>query len=265
MEYAYDIGDVRENLGPYPRGPLSFAISVVAKIAGHYRQLANVRYELPLESPRTFLRGGDAVRLCLRVIGVFSHPSNRIAIDGELSLAADAYTRGGLSPVPRYLDKNVLHRRSYAGSSEPWPPAPWLREFPFIALALELAASYDSITHKFDTSMKAEHLGLAYCNDDIKFAVCIIDITNVDNIGYGIVAAGHKEAHFQRIIIFQHLEEKYDYIVEPRSRSPLSAKKYMDRFGYKPKDQLDIQALDHLEMTSLIPPEGLQGQSDIQK
>ena len=90
------------------RDPRSFAVFIVANVGGRYRQLAVVWYQLSAEEPETLLRGADAVRLCLRVVLVFSHPANRIAIEGELALAADAYTRGGLSPPRGLIGKPCL-------------------------------------------------------------------------------------------------------------------------------------------------------------
>ncbi|CAK7198606.1 hypothetical protein SEUCBS139899_001270 [Sporothrix eucalyptigena] len=250
--------EIQEQTGP--RDPKSFAVFVVANVGGRYRQLAVVRYGLPSQQPDTFLRGTDAVCLCLRVVLVFSHPANRIAIEGELALAADAYTRGGLSPPVVVLEKDFMgnigySHRSRSWSPVPWPPAPWLREFPFIGLALQLAATYEQALHKFNSCMYAEPLGLVYDNDNGKYGIGIIDISDLDTIRYGIIAAAHEMVYIERIE--QRAVLTYDYVTETPTRTPLSAQEYMAKFDYKKNHPFDCDAISLLEARPLITPEAL--------
>lgn len=243
--------------GPKLLDPISFAVFVVTNVGGVYRQLANVRYELPAEDNDKYLRGADAVRLCLRVVLALSHPSNRIPIEGELALAADAYTRGGMSSAATGLDNNMIGSRVYESHTQPWPPAPWLREFPFISLALHLAASYDPALHAYDPCMHEEPLGLVYDDDNVKYAIGIIDITDIDAVRYGIVAAGHRMVHIPQVIY--HLEVTYDCAAEFRTRVPLSAQDYMEKFQYEAKHDFDKDAILLLQELPLISTEALQG------
>lgn len=238
--------------------PISFAAFVVASFGGVYRQLANVRYELPEEERDKCLRGADAVRLCLRIVLALSHPSNRIPIEGELALAANAYTHGGLSPTATGLDNNMLGRREvYESHTEPWPRAPRLREFPFISLALRLAASYDPALRAYDTCMLEEPLGLIYDDNNVKYAIGIIDITDIDAVRYGIVAAGHHMVHIPQVTY--RLEVTYDCAVDFRTRIPLSAQEYMEKFQYEAEHDFEKDAISLLQALRLISTEALQG------
>lgn len=138
----------------------------------------------------------------------------------------------------------------------PWPPTPWLREFPFIALALQLAASYEHALHKLDACMQAEPLGLVYDSDNVKYGIGIIDISDLDTVRYGIVAAGHTLIYIPRV---QENGTEYDYVTDTRTRTPLSAQEYMAKFHYEPKHTFDTDAVSLLEATPLIPPEALEG------
>ena len=154
------------------------------------------------------------------------------------------------------LENHVLGRTSYRSYTRPWPPAPWLREFPFIGLTLQLAASYEPALHKFDANMQAEPLGLVYKSDNVKYGIGIIDISDLDTVRYGIVAAGHTMIYIPRIF---ETDIPYDYVTDTRTRTPLSEQEYMAKFHYKPKQTFDIDAISRLEATPLLPPEALEG------
>lgn len=251
------------------RGPLSFAIFVVANISGQYRQLAIVRYEPSASDLQsTVLRGADAIRLCFGVVLAFAHPANRIAIEGELALAANMYAESICHPVAVF--ENAMKGWIWHNyNSRAWPQAPWLRELPFISLALRLATSYDPVALKhngpnFNINMKADPLGVVYTSDNIKYAVGVVDISDLDAVRYGIIATGHNKIELPRntdgdVYSIYDTHPEYEYVSETPNRTPLSAKQYMSKFAYKSERAVDEDAIVRLEAMPQISPEALNG------
>ncbi|OAA62002.1 hypothetical protein SPI_04861 [Niveomyces insectorum RCEF 264] len=211
----------------------------------------------PGEAGEPYFRGADVIRCCLRILLTFSHPDNHIAITGEPALATHAYTRGVVSPPKAFLDRQIGSRVEFGLHGQPmWPSSLFQRPFPFIALALQLATSYDPALPKFHEDMRPVPLGLAYNNNNGKYGIAVFDISDLDNVRYGIVAAGHTRVYIERIV--ESMEFHYDYITDMPTRTPLSARAYMAKFGYESAGHpFDRDAALLLETRPLITPEAL--------
>lgn len=211
--------------------PRSWLFFVVAELGGQHRQLAAAQ-RLGLDTHLSAVQGAIVVRAALRIVTILSDSSNRIAIQGELSLAAQAYTQKGLAP--RRSEPLPLHRK-------PWDRA--MREFPFISTCLMLGAGCDT-DRVMNYETTSERLGLVYDDASLDYGMVVVDISDLDRVSYGIVAfmAWRKlitpvaTPWPQDEVVVSYYEIVYEQeptIEAERPRRPLSAVAYMDKVGYQ--------------------------------
>lgn len=185
-------------------------------------------------SPNEAVDGLRVPQACLQVVDILSTVGNRTAIQGELSLAADFYKndsdgllipRTELPELNRWLDNPSLA----AKRSRSWHRH--FTEFPFISTCLLVGVGYDQ-TNGCKNSPRTELLGTVYRDDSIEYGMVVIDISDLDEIRYGIVGFMVR----QMVETPDDLDpdddsyEAVPIVEEPRSRKPLSANEYMSRF-----------------------------------
>jgi hypothetical protein len=243
--------------------PRSFVFYVVAKIGGHHYQLAVAKRQSPLgKNP---VHKSQVTRACRRLINIFSDPINRVAIQGELALAADLYGReqdnGWFSP-PR-TEFPDTHRFS-PSFSELLKGRAWdrrIREFPFISTCLLLGISYDIWTSSF-TPAQTEPLGLVYRETVVDYGAVVIDITELTNVRYGIIAfpirlqydVPHDIPHPLLMGFPMDDPPRVTVLVDDQPRRPLSGAEYMIKFGYGSDE--NIAKLDKSQVVDIAALEG---------
>jgi hypothetical protein len=244
-------------------GPPSCLFYVVAKLGGSHRPLAVASRVRGLTSSEA-IQGCRVIESCLNAIRVLGDAANRQAILGELALADDFY-RGGGSPQRR--DTPYGNRRlvtdDYETQIRPWETS--FREFPFLLTCLLLGIAYDpengSCFHA-----QPEPLGVVYKDDSKEYGMAVIDISDLDNIRYGIVA----------FVIHMLLDDAEDVddddddmldeagynptVEEARPRIPLSAVEYMAKFDFK---DAEASSVHHLQELPLVDASVLHGEFDI--
>ncbi len=244
--------------------PDSLVVFVVAKLdtnssAQHY-PLAVVRREGGLMSPDS-IQGQDVLAPLQRIIAIFSDPANHVAIQSELSLAAQFYQDTNNMPAQVELSNTPSGaRRSMPAASE-CEDQP--REFPFIARCLKLGMAVD---HDRGVVLPVlpgfAPLGTVFRHANMEFAMAVVDILEPTAVRYGIVA-------FRTTVMIHISRHQLDpdedgytgdwagrrelKLEENQQRTPLSAAEYMAKFGYEPCDEL----VDTLGAVPLIHPSAL--------
>jgi hypothetical protein len=237
-----------------PEGPWCFAFFVVANIAGHHRQIAVATSRYPNELIPASV-GSVVVGACQRLVHIFSDSANRLAIEGELALAANLYNEEpSFSAKPAELPK--LNRWAWSMSDPELHTKPWDRsliEFPFISSCLLMGITNDPVIRMRYPESRTHPLGLIYRDDNFAFGAVVIDLSDLSHVRYGIVAFA--------VQLFIRLPEgtpwpSYSYydgigddepvLEESRPRRPLSAVEYMTKFGYQIKDE--VKGLDGVNL-----------------
>lgn len=139
---------------------------IIARLGKHYRSLAAVHHQ--------WLYGVSALRACLRLLRIFSDPSNRLALKHELDLAAAFYKNR--PPPPSQPAK-------YQNAENTICP------FPFILTCLAVGVSYDSETGRAHTIHELRH-DMGYDQGDNNDGITVLDITDLDNVRYCFVNLG---------------------------------------------------------------------------
>lgn len=215
-------------------GPQSFLFFVVAKVGpGESHRPVSVTLWQGGLSPNEAVQGLPVARACLQAIDVFSDPGNRTAIQGELNLATGFYKNDhdGLL-VPR-TELPELNRWQNSPSLDAKRQRVWnhhLAEFPFISTSLLLGVGYDQ-SNGSKNNARNELLGTVYRDSSIEYGMVVIDVSDLDDIRYGIVG-------FAIEIQGEDLDSGDDDISEMgvptveehRPRKPLSVNEYMTRF-----------------------------------
>ncbi|KIM92907.1 hypothetical protein OIDMADRAFT_62143 [Oidiodendron maius Zn] len=235
-----------EDLLMRPHGPNSWAFYVVANIHGRRRPLAVVYRDPP---------AWDTIR-------IFSDPSNRVAIESEVTLATDFFQDAENVPLPSIeLPKDrsfTFCATEYIQLSSDWG----MTKFPFISTSLLLGASFGA---KFSGGCVAKPwpLGMIYRHNYTQYGIVVIDITDMDSPRYGIIG------FMTQIMIWVETDQKWlddgpvgtrEVMVEDdQPCKPLSAAEYMAKFSYKDADGLVLQ----FEQIPLIDVSAIDYKSDI--
>ncbi|KAF7552218.1 hypothetical protein G7Z17_g4465 [Cylindrodendrum hubeiense] len=234
-------------------GPRSFLFYIVANIgpAGAHRPLAvalrqgdDVQYSLDFRVRRVV---GDTMRL----VRVLSEPANRIALEAKMELAAAWYRSSDHEThhlqrpeVPDVIQPQILARED-SPFCVPRPELPWshvIREFPFISTCLILGLTDDPVNRTRPHDVQLQPLTTAFRDDRYEYGMVVLDISDLDDIGYGIVAfpihymaeAQMNQHGYYDLIEGVPLAREPDIVLtEYRPRLPLSAVQYTDEFPYQ--------------------------------
>ncbi|KAK7427011.1 hypothetical protein QQZ08_006438 [Neonectria magnoliae] len=146
-------------------------IYVVARVCGYYRRLAVVKH---INSASE-----NVIRTCLRLIAIFSEPSNRLALKQELAMAVDFFENGRPpgQVTFRLRDPSILDEDL---------PCP----FPFITTCLFLGAGYQATTGQVHRVKELPH-DIPYHSVRDTSGMTVLNITDLENIQYCFVLPGH--------------------------------------------------------------------------
>jgi hypothetical protein len=242
-----------EAKGQAPVTPDSLVVFVVSKLGpGPHYPLAVVRREGGLDSLEA-IHGRDVLAAIQGTIAVFSDPANHIGIQSELSLTAQFYqdARGALPPTelsntPAWMRKAV----TLEGDGG-------LREFPFISTCLMLGVAFDRKRGVGLPALQAP-LGTVFRDTNMEYAMTVVDISDLDEIRYGIVAFRTTIMIYVSGITEDPDDDwgdedpwgRRDFkLEENRTREPLSAAAYMAKFQF---DQYEPYAVLHESCNDLL-------------
>ncbi|KAL6897539.1 hypothetical protein GGI43DRAFT_428679 [Trichoderma evansii] len=171
---------------------------------------------------------GDASRL----LHVLLEPANRVAIEAERALAAAWYRSNDHTGLPL--------QRPEVPDALPWSHD--IREFPFVSTCLMLGLKSDSVYFTRPHDVQAQPLATAFRNDRSEYGMVVLDISDMDDIRYGIVAfpfnymAEVQPDVYGRYGVIEGwppAREPDVVLAENRPRIPLSAGQYTTKAGYK--------------------------------
>ncbi|OIW23584.1 hypothetical protein CONLIGDRAFT_649611 [Coniochaeta ligniaria NRRL 30616] len=242
-------------------GPASWLFYIVASVGpgGSYRQLAVTLLEATATSDHC---GSNLIRPCLNIVTILSDAANQLAIQGELRLAEEFYKDGHKPPRAELPESNAspgILELEGDGPEHGWDRG--LREFPFLSACLLLGAGYDPVTGA-SYDVRTEPLGTAYRDDNLEYGMVILDISDLDEIRYGIVGF---TVHFMADVIVGNDDVGYDpvedlppeddpipTVEEHRPRVPLSARGYMIKFGFMTRFDSSGFAFQTMDKFSLV-------------
>ena len=210
-----------------PEGPASWVFYVISQIDGQQRPLAVVIRQAITIANFEPSRGEDITPSCLRTLKIFSDPANRVAIESEVDIATDFYRESdNLSLPTAELPDFMKFTRSYGIHSD-WN----MPEFPFVSTCLLLGVGLPPSM----SMSRSGPLGTVYRDKDIRHGLVVVDITDLDNIRFGIIA------FTVRLMVW---DEGHEWNLEgpigtpvptlenDRPRRPLSAAQYIAKFRY---------------------------------
>ncbi|KAI1422352.1 hypothetical protein F5Y12DRAFT_786816 [Xylaria sp. FL1777] len=257
-----------------PEGPNSWVFFAVAEIAGRHRPIAvvsSVGDSEPLEG----LQGYPLTACCRRIVTIFSDPGNHAAVRAELALASTYYRDdddgggggGGENQASRLVSTELpyLHRLRHTISQR---RRPWdhdrVHEFPFIAACLLQGVAFDAQSGRCCPTL-VEPLGTVYRDSSIEWGMAVVDITNLDDVRYGIVGFPVCTAKFTPSRQAELRDRSWPgatgpgaaatgeliLVDEPHHRQAMSASEYMAKFDYEKREHGDaVEALSQVPLVS---------------
>jgi hypothetical protein len=211
------------------------------------------------------------VRDCARAVDILTCPTNRVAIEAELSLAAAGYRSGRSPQAPQRVEvpdlpqpslTDGMFRGGYpAGDPEQAPPPvspPWedagaIREFPFISSCLRVALAQldDNGFGARPDDVQERPLATVFRDDVLEYGAVVIDISDLDAVRYGMLGSKIRYVAAEEAGIgswsWDRVESSYDgpppelYLDNSGAATPLSAGAYMTKFGL---DEADLEWLE---------------------
>lgn len=217
-----------------PVEPNSWVFFVVAQIAGRYRPVAIVS---SICAEDETLQGYPLVAACHRTVSIFTDRANHRAVRAELALATGYYMRDGSEYCLEPVELPDLNRRMPLPDQRLWDRTR-VREFPFIAACLLQGVGFDAqqgLTHV----AYPEPLGTVYRDTSPVWGMVVVDITNLDAVGYGIVGFSSCEMLIDTpqtrssirsmAALGRFTRGTHRVIEEVRPRSAMSATEYMTK------------------------------------
>jgi hypothetical protein len=260
--------------------PRSFIFFIVADVGapgpeGSHRPLAVTYRQGRSHGPGRNIeierrRVRQVVRDCARAVDILTCPTNRFAIEAELSLVAADHRSGRCPQAPQRVQVPDLPQPSLTDrmfwrcrppgdpeqapppESPPWVDAGAIREFPFISSCLRVALTRldDDGSGARPDDVQERPLATVFRDDVLEYGAVVIDISDLDTVRYGIVGSKISYVAAEGAGIgtwgWDRVESKYHgpppelYLDNSGARTPLSAGTYMAKFG------LD-EALDGVE------------------
>ncbi|RYP10759.1 hypothetical protein DL764_000455 [Monosporascus ibericus] len=210
-------------------------------------------------------RVNHVIQDCVRLVNVLTEPTNRIALEAELCLAASWYQGNDYrdperaevqdSPQPAF-NFSIYDKRQER------PELSWagrIREFPFISTCLRLSLNRDDTYNTRVGDVQEQHLGTVFRDDRLEYGMVVLDVSDLDRVRYGIV--GFEINYMAEVNVTQTgdwdcvegrppKQDPVPVLEEHRSRSPLSAAQYMKKFRcFDTKD--DIKNLNKRPLVQL--------------
>ncbi|KAK1975123.1 hypothetical protein LZ30DRAFT_786510 [Colletotrichum cereale] len=193
--------------------------------------------------------GTWVVEAFLQVILNLSAPANRVAISAERELAMAFYANNDNVVLQTQLSESntsVSSELDFLGFNEEqekdtdrrWHEG--IREFPFISTTLRVGLAYDASRCRA-YNPRIEPLGLVFKDEIFHHGMVVIDISDLEQIRYGIVAftLHHMaEVNVPPHRIYEPVEddpppdEPVPMLEEERPLIQLSASGYMQKFFY---------------------------------
>ncbi|KAM0278615.1 hypothetical protein ACHAQH_005090 [Verticillium albo-atrum] len=240
-------------------GPRSFIFYVIADAGlqgpsdGHRPLAVTYRQGHGHSAGRTWSdrrdRVNEVIDDCVSILTVLTEPANRVILEAELALAVAWYQSGQQSaeferneipdvPQPRF------EWASHLGKTTERPELPWAsgtREFPFISSCLRLALNRQGGTSYYKTrrrlgDVQEQPLGTLFHGNKLEYGMVVIDVTNLDNVSYGIVGPQINYLIEAVRLLRGRVEAKKTgkeldiRLEESRSRRPLSGSAYMRKY-----------------------------------
>jgi len=191
---------------------------------------------------------------CARILNILTEPTNRVALEAELNPALAWYQGAHYSEPDRVEIPDTPQQPGYdfslcknAREQKPGKPErpelPWAdggREFPFVSTCLRLALNRDGVYGTRLGDVQEQPLGTTFRGDKLEYGMVVIDISDLDSIGYGII--GLQINYEADIYLLETLSWDCMQSWEPgrgpipqleksRSRVPLSATRYIKKNG----------------------------------
>jgi hypothetical protein len=232
-----------------PDHPHAWLFFAVARMHDRHLPLAVVKW---WENDNlSHLSGGPVPGACLRIISILSSPTNRKAIQCELSLAVRFYQDGHQAPLHELSEperpasehspdpEEWRHRAHY----ERWDHLP--AEFPFITSCVLLGSVH------WPGSWKSYHarllpLGTVYRDTSFEYGMVVVDLTDLDNVSYGIVSfASRMEVENGALSLLGVAVE------EDRPRKPMSAVQFMAKFAFVADEAGVVERLEERPLVAL--------------
>lgn len=265
--------------------PYSFIFFVVAQIAGRRRPIAVVSSRASADLDGS-LQGSPLITACQRIITIFTDRTNHQAIRAELVLAEGYYMRerghNEYRSEPVELPENLQNWRQPRLEMAPWDQASAI-EFPFLSACLLQGVAFDPYGG-YCYQGNPEPLGTVYHDDSVEWGMVVIDITELDQVRYGIVsfacapmkwASSREEIRRQIGPAIHTANERggeFRVIDQIRPRVVMSAAEYMikllpDYVNIIPEHDNMVNLLAPIPLVlsdalEIIWPAGLDAQSD---
>jgi hypothetical protein len=225
-------------------------------------------------------RINHVIQDCVRLVNILTEPTNRIALEAELRLAASWY-QGNEYQDPERVEVQDSPQPAFNFSiydeRQERPELPWagsIREFPFISTCLRLGLNGDDTYNTRVGDVQEQPLGTVFRDDRLEYGMVVLDISDLDRVRYGIVGFEInywvevddviQTGHWDHIEGRPPKQDPVPVLEEHRSRSPQSAAKYMKKFRcFDIKDDIkslnktllvELNALECI-YTNLIDPE----------
>lgn len=251
--------------------PRSFLFFIIADLASGgspgttpcYRPLAITYRQGRAHGPGpTFESSRQRVRQivldCAHAVNTLTQPGNRPAVEAEVSLARAEWLRApDRASQPRVqvpdrpqpgLSDLWLEDRPEPSGARPASPSPPddipIREYPFISTCLRLALTRagEATGAKLE-DVREQPLNTIYRQDALEYGAAVIDISDLDDVRYGIVGSKIRYYAHPRSQYCGSWNPSWDSIEhtyrgpQPElhldtsgARSPLSAASYVDKF-----------------------------------
>ncbi|RYP42667.1 hypothetical protein DL767_000036 [Monosporascus sp. MG133] len=210
-------------------------------------------------------RVNHVIQDCVRLVNILAEPTNRIALEAELCLAASWY-QGNEYQDPETAEVQDSPQPAFNFSindeRQERPELPWagsIREFPFISTCLRLSLNRDDTYNTRVGDVQEQPLGTVFRDDRLEYGMVVLDISDLDRVRYGIVGSEINymaEVNVTQTGDWDHTEgtppkqDPVPVLEEHRSRSPLSAAQYMKKFRcFDTKD--DIKNLNERPLVQL--------------
>ncbi|KFY50778.1 hypothetical protein V496_09165 [Pseudogymnoascus sp. VKM F-4515 (FW-2607)] len=135
---------------------------------------------------------------CARLTCILSDPTNTAALEAEMALAISWYQGRLQNPLPHR--PVVPDEMQPAFSNEKWkdtrtgkpdrPELEWsggIRQFPFTSTCLRLALNADRTYFTRPGDVQEQSLDTVFHLNNVEYGAVVLDITDLDNVGYGIL------------------------------------------------------------------------------
>ncbi|KAK1974039.1 hypothetical protein LZ30DRAFT_775559 [Colletotrichum cereale] len=194
---------------------------------------------------------------CARIVAILTDPTNRPALEAEVSLArahylnleSDAAAQSVTATRPEVTDSDQpTFDLSIPRDTRPclpdrpelsWPNV--IPEYPFTSTCLRLALNADREYHTRFGDVQERPLNTVFRSDRLEHGAAVFNITSLDNLTYGILSpsVNYELDNFEDILRWDpvesvHLQENPSIRIEQKSTSRrlLSVEAYMNKYHF---------------------------------